>query len=170
MYHDINIVFSVIPPWLCIFEGSMDNLISCITADLQKKTHIRKLDAGNMKVQERFYDELSNVLELPDYFRNLNALDECITDLDGLPIADGFCLVIENSELLLNESSDSILEGFLHVLSDAGEEWSQPVVQGEEWDRTGIPFHVIFQVNSVSRSLLDTRLRRWSLQIGEIKW
>lgn len=39
------------------------------------------LDANNMLTLEAAYEELENVLELPEYFgRNLDALEECLAD------------------------------------------------------------------------------------------
>jgi len=169
MQQDIHVICETASPRLHVFEGPVDDLMGRAGAFSQQLL-VRKLDAQNMKTQDGFYDELSRALEFPDYFgRNLNALDECITDLDWLSVAGGILIVIASANVLLTDSADDLFEGFVSVLRDAGEEWSHPVEQGEAWDRPGLPFHVVFQVVSDSRSGLDAKLRGCSVEIGELK-
>ena len=115
--------------------------------DIPEGILLLELDAASMTNLEDLYREFAAVLKFPDYFgENFNALDECITDLEWLP-ADGYLLVIKNAEVLLNKEPNDTLESLLSILDNAGEEWATPIVQGEAWDREGVPFHTILELN-----------------------
>ena len=99
---------------------------------------------GNlMRDVDEFYSELAKKLKLPDYFgKNLNALDECITDLEWLDANRPFVIIIRDSEFMLVNENE-LREGFIDVLTSAGEEWASEVSDGNDWDRPAVPFHVI---------------------------
>jgi len=98
-----------------------------------------------MQTTSDFYDELIRGLNLPNYFgKNLNALDECLCDLEWLH-GIGFILLIRNGQNVLRLETPEKLEGFLDILKTAGNEWSLPVADKAIWDRPSRPFHTIFQ-------------------------
>ncbi len=170
MKQNLQVILKKTSPRLHVFEGKISDLTGKLNDYLHSGMLMRQLDAERMKTVDSFYDELCQVLELPEYFgRNLNALDECITDLDWLPIGGPILLLIEKSEMLLSDASKDLFEGFMSVLNDAGKEWSRPVDKGEDWDRPGLPFHVIFQVDSNMREEFETKLKKCSVQIDEIE-
>ncbi|MEN6307508.1 MAG: barstar family protein [Anaerohalosphaeraceae bacterium] len=170
MKQNLQVVFMTAPPRLHIFEGAISDLMGKLNDYPHPEMLIRQLNAEIMRTQDGFYDELSHALEFPKYFgRNLNALDECITDLNWLSVSGPILLVIKNSEMLLSNASNNLFEGFLAVFNDAGNQWSCPVEEGEEWDRPALPFHVIFQVESNTRKQFEIKLQKFSVQIGEIE-
>jgi RNAse (barnase) inhibitor barstar len=62
---------------------------------------------------ESFYDEISRALSFPDYFgRNLDALQDMLSDLDWIPFQHIF-LIIRNSNslsLLLDHHYDAVMD------------------------------------------------------------
>lgn len=95
------------------------------------------LEGSRMTTDTAFYDEISDKLSFPDYFgRNLNALNECLTDLSWLDF-NALVLVVQNADQALD------IGILLEYFGIAGAEWAQPVCLGERWDRPGIPFHAI---------------------------
>ena len=91
-----------------------------------------------------FYNELIEKLELPDYFgRNLNALDECMADLEWLHV-DGrpMVIILRDAEMILPQDREAF-EGLIDIMQRGGEEWSKPIAEGELWDRLAAPFHFV---------------------------
>ncbi|PJO45643.1 hypothetical protein CQ054_22715 [Ochrobactrum sp. MYb29] len=118
------------------------------------------LDGTKMKCLDDFYRELEASFFLPNYFgRNYNALFDVLSDLSWMEKAHFTILVNGASSLLANDTSES-LAGFVEVLSRAGKVWSEPVNDGEAWDRPCIPFHTVFllNVNECRKPLLDSAL------------
>lgn len=131
--------------------------------DIPEGILMLELDGASMTNEDGLYNEFQLVLKFPDYFgRNGAAFDECITDLEWLP-ADGYLLIIKNSECFLNEKSDDIFSAWLSALNSAGEEWATPVIQGAEWDREGIPFHTVLEFDKNKSSIFLSRLKKFDL-------
>ncbi|WP_161939574.1 barstar family protein [Paramesorhizobium deserti] len=105
------------------------------------------LNGKSMMNLETLYDEISKAFHFPPYFgRNYNALSEMLSDLSWFE-RNAYSILVENSSFVLADEKESALTGLLDVLSNVGEEWSQPIDQGEPWDRPSIPFHAIFQID-----------------------
>ncbi len=127
-----------------------------------------ELDGSVMSTLDEMYQEFSSVLQFPDYFgNNFNALEECLTDLEWLS-ATGYLLIFKNAEHLLEKEQDDVLEGFLSILSEAGEEWARPVRQGEAWDRDGMPFHTVLMFDKNNSSAFSHRLKNIGLEVKEL--
>jgi len=142
----LSLAFKPIPPWIWRSLSPFDILLDELKPFLRDSQSIKLivLDGESMQTSNKFYDELACKLLLPNYFgRNLNALDECLCDLEWLQPA-GFILLIRAAQKLLGSEGVEALDGFLDVLSRSGKEWSQPIT-GTSWDRGPIPFHAIFQ-------------------------
>lgn len=149
-------------PWLFTTQRTISD------GDVPANILLFRLDAASMRDFDGLYREISSVLKFPDYFgNNLNALDECITDLEWLP-ADGYLGVIKNANCLLSEESDDALREFLFLLDSAGEEWSMPLKQGGEWDRGGVPFHVVLELNKSNALGFQERLNNLKLPVRSI--
>jgi len=142
-----SVLLEPVEPWvfrtLDAFAVVLDSLV--------KITHlcginIVILDGGAMRDATAFYDELVRGFRLPNYFgRNLNALDECLCDLEWLAGA-GFILVVKRAADILRFETSEKLDGFVDVLRRAGREWSQP--EGPPRNRPVKPFHSIFHCSS----------------------
>lgn len=149
-------------PWVVTTQRSITK------QDIPEGILLLELDATLMINLEGLYREFATVFKFPDYFgENFNALDECITDLEWLP-ADGYLLVIKNSGSLLNEEPEDTLESLLSILDGAGSEWATPVVQGEVWDREGVPFHTILMLDENEAPDFYLRLKKLGLEIENL--
>jgi len=169
MKQDVQTILKVTPPWLHVFEGDLEQLLNKVN-DFSQQIFIYMLDGKRMRTQEEFYDELASELNFPSYFgRNLNALDECITDLDWLSINGPILLIIINAETLLVDAPIELFHGFVNLLENAGEEWSHCIETGEAWDRPGLPFNVVFQTGFDYIGKVNAKLNRCSVRLGKIK-
>jgi len=100
-----------------------------------------------------FFDEISAVLQFPYYFgENWNAVNDCLQDLQWLPVA-GYLLVITDAHLLFSEEAD--VDGgwriLIRQLADAGEYWCQPGYATEPGTLPR-PFHVVLQSSTEADS------------------
>lgn len=154
---------SVESPWVLITGKPIDQ------HEIPKNVLLIELSGSAMTDLNGLYQELSTKLSFPRYFgENFNALDECLNDLDWLS-ADGYLLVIKNSDFLLKDESDEILEGFLSILSHAGEEWSLPVAKGSTLDRNGVPFHTLLEIDKDDTCGIAPRLKKMGIRVNSLK-
>jgi hypothetical protein len=123
------------------------------------------LSGENLRTTADLMNSFAVAFGFPDYFgRNWNALYDCLVDLDWLPPA-GYAVVISGANaILVDEPSHpefeepSDLAVLLDLLHRVSEEWNTPVAEGEPWDRPGIPFHVVFEVESDQIGVLQSRI------------
>ena len=143
---DLSIFFSLKGPWVLRTRSRSEELVPLIErAAGDWKPEFVLLDGALMATRDGFYDELIRKLRLPDYFgRNLNALDECIVELDDLQ-GDAIIILVECADKTLS-SDRSLFEGFVDVLQDAGAEWSRAVEEGGPWDRQARAFHAVLSI------------------------
>jgi len=90
---------------------------------------------AEVKTDKELFSVVAEAMKFPDYFgNNWDALDECLSDLDWLPV-----------------------DGYLLILRDAGKGWSRdPYLLGcfvtawlesaEYWVEKQTPFHLIFVI------------------------
>lgn len=113
-----------------------------------------------MRTLDGLFAEISAALEFPAYFgQNWAALDECLADLSWLP-AKTYVLLVRDSMELLTAESPHQFEVFLKVLKAAASEWAEPVEAGQPWDRSEVPFHVLFHETQDRTPLLQARFGR----------
>ena len=113
------------------------------------------LSGEDLRTTVALMDAFATGFGFPGYFgRNWNALYDCLVDIDWLP-PDGYMVMItEANAVLIDEpqhpefGEPSELAVLLDTLCRAAEEWNAAVVEGQPWDRPGIPFHVVFEVGS----------------------
>lgn len=142
-------------PWVVRCVGLYDEVLLKIKSGATDAIQLIELDGGRMQSSADFYTEVSSKLKLPDYFgRNLNALDECVTDLEWVDGKSPVVIVIRNADLMLKGERD-LFEGFIDVMTSAGEELASPVQDGNEWDRPAVPFHTVLHFESVSVVMSD---------------
>ena len=102
------------------------------------------LSGLSMRSVASMFSEFAKGFEFPDYFGgNTDAFLECIRDLDWYE-ADGYIVVIEDGdELLADETHEA--GWFIDLMESVGKSWSEPVEEGEAWDRPSKPFHTIIK-------------------------
>ncbi|WP_082530131.1 barstar family protein [Rhizobium sp. Root1203] len=70
-----------------------------------------------------------------------------LSDLSWIP-KPSYLILIGDADDILSLEPDQALQGFLELLTDIGEEWSNPVEGSDGWDRPCVPFHAVLEVNS----------------------
>ncbi|GBQ46932.1 hypothetical protein AA15973_1053 [Komagataeibacter sucrofermentans DSM 15973] len=106
-----------------------------------------------MQAHDAFYDEIYKKFHAPSYAgKNFNALWDILTDLSWIMNKNRYVVFFQNAEEVLIKEKENALMGFLEILEAVGRQWSQPVHQGETWDRPVMPFHSILQVKELSAS------------------
>jgi RNAse (barnase) inhibitor barstar len=147
-----SILFQTSEPWVLKTYDSFEELTRWLQPQLSEEKGFRliTIDGHKMQTASTFYDELISIFKLPNYFgRNLNALSECLSDLEWIK-SSGFIILIQNAEDVLRLEAPEKLEGFLDTLKSAGNEWRQAVNYGTTWNRTPTPFHAVLLCNKHS--------------------
>jgi hypothetical protein len=143
--HPPSILFQTSAPWLLKTLDSLDAIFKFLSATMSAKPNLKLilLDGNKMQVSSDFSDELAKGFQLPGYFgRNLNALSECLADLEWLH-GSGYILIIQHAEAVLRSETPEKLEGFLDVLKSVGSEWSHPESYGRPWKPAPTPVHAV---------------------------
>jgi hypothetical protein len=65
----------------------------------------------------------------------------------GILAGDAFVVLVNNGSQLLADEDSEMINGFLDILNTVGEEWSNAVHEGQDWDRVAVPFHSIIQLD-----------------------
>ena len=150
------------PPWVSLLisdpTSDVDAYATAVAQQMTTHSVVRVLRSDKMRDFDGLFDEFASELRFPSYFgRNFNALEDCLSDLDWLPGA-AYLLIIRNAVLLLANEEDADLAALMRLLVRVCEEWAQPVVAGEAWDRGAIPFHVLLHCSSEDTPRLTNRL------------
>lgn len=142
---DLTHLFAPKQPWLLRATADVRAIDQRISMAAGSKTMtLRTADGSKMTTVVGVLKELGEALAFPDYYgQNSAAFYECATDLEWLP-ADGYVLVIANSDCLLKDEPTEV-SWLTDILSQVCEAWAEPVNAGEAWDRPARPFHVILQ-------------------------
>ncbi|RXZ71899.1 hypothetical protein ESP51_07055 [Agromyces albus] len=120
----------------------------------------RVVRGREMRTLQALFDEFASALQFPLYFGgNKDAFDECLADLEGLPPASGFVVVITEIDQVLAHAGAESLRWLIGSLAGAAAGWAQPVELGEWWDRRAVPFHVVLAGET---AMLADGERRWS--------
>ena len=97
-----------------------------------------------MRTVSALFDETAAALQFPDYFgENWDAFDECLSDMDWLPVSVGIVLVIDDPLVVLADAHGGELHVLVGTFSRAWETYAKPIELGEWWDRAAVPFHVV---------------------------
>src|SRR3954468_14606746 len=97
---------------------------------------VRVVRGRKMRTVGQLFDELSAALQFPYYFgENWAAFDECLADMDWLPMNVGIVVAVLDSADLLADEPDVELGALVRAIANAGESYAQPIESGEWWDR-----------------------------------
>lgn len=105
---------------------------------------VRRVRGRQMRTVDALFDETAAALQFPPYFgENWAAFDECLSDMDWLPMAAGIVLVIDGPTVVLADEPEVEMEVLVRLLRVAAETYAEPIARGEWWDRPAVPFHVV---------------------------
>jgi hypothetical protein len=160
------------PPWgyHCSTDlSSITNFAWKIGREFAQDLAVRILRGNKMRKWEPLVDEVSAALQFPYYCgENLNALDECLTDLEWLN-AKGFLLVILETDKVLSDCADEDFAAFIGHLTAAASEWAKPVRKGQSWDREACPFHVLLHTDIPESERFRAKLQGCNLDIPNLE-
>lgn len=121
---------------------------------------VRVVRGRKMRTVDALFDEFSAALQFPHYFgENWPAFDECLADMDWLPLHTGIVIPVLQPGEVLSRAPDVELEVLARTITHAAETYGQPISLGEWWDRPAVPFHVVLQASPGEG---DDVTRRWA--------
>lgn len=121
---------------------------------------VRALRGKKMQTLQGLFNEFAAALQFPSYFgENWAAFDECLSDMDWLPLAQGLVLLVTDADLVLVGEPDE-LATLVHTLANASVTYSTPIEEGEWWDRPAVAFHVVLQAAPGQGDTAQTRWKR----------
>lgn len=110
---------------------------------LKENYFVAAIDGIQCPTIQSFLVEIGRAFSFPDYYgKNLDALNDCITDLDWIP-KENYTLIINNSESFLNANEED-RNRVTKLLEEVAEGWRNvPNFEGEDW-RVKSDFQIIF--------------------------
>jgi RNAse (barnase) inhibitor barstar len=124
----------------------MDKFISDIVSSeniTNELYYIAVIDGSECRTLKAFLEKIGKAFKFPSYYgKNLNALAECLNDLEWLD-KPNYILIIKNSkEFLMNESEETRTHIF-SFLERVSKEWANvPNYEGEEIYRKKADFRI----------------------------
>lgn len=107
---------------------------------------VRIARGRKMRTVERLFDEMAAALQFPYYFgENWDAFDECLADMDSLPLSAGIVVLIYDATEVLSDVDEAELAVLVRLIEAARSAYSVPIESGDWWDRPAVPFHVVLQ-------------------------
>lgn len=93
-----------------------------------------------------FYNDIQIKMRFPRFFgKNLDALEECLNDLDWLDL-DNYSIVINNYDEFLKSENEETLKGILDIFRLCSQNWiNVPNFPGEEEQRRKATFLVYIE-------------------------
>lgn len=109
-----------------------------------KDSFITAIDGNQCNTIESFLEEIGRAFSFPDYYgQNVNALNDCINDLDWIP-KDNYILIINNFESLISDNKKD-REDMIDFLGEISEQWKNvPNYDGEDESRKKADFKIIY--------------------------
>jgi RNAse (barnase) inhibitor barstar len=87
---------------------------------MKSDTYQVRIDGARMGTLRTFYTRIAKELRFPAHFgRNLDALFDCLCDLEGIEEAQSVVVTIQNSAKFLSKERPERREAALKVLRDA---------------------------------------------------
>ena len=160
-------LFRVDPPWIYVGHGEPDRGAwnpSHYYSREDLSVCVRRLRGQKMRNTLALMDEFAAALQFFDGFgENWYALEECLGYLDEWLPAEAYVLVVDHAdELLLDEGIDEMTT-LLRVLHSTGEFWAKPIADGDRFDRTAKPFHVLLNLSN-DNALTETQVIKAACQ------
>jgi Barstar (barnase inhibitor) len=111
---------------------------------------VRAVRGSKTRTRQALLDEFSAALQFPYYFgENWPAFNECLADLDWLSISTGVVVLVYEAVQVLADEHPGDMAAFVRAVQNAGSVFGRPVEDGEWWDRSALPFHVVLQLGGI---------------------
>jgi hypothetical protein len=141
-----------------LLEGDMKASTEAVWGWREAGLTVRTVRGRKMRSVEGMFDEMAAALQFPYYFgENWAAFDDCLTDMDWLPMHVGMVIVVLDPAEVLADAADVELSALVRTLTHAAETYAQPIESGEWWDRPKVPFHVVLQAGPADVAAVRAR-------------
>lgn len=124
----------------------MDKLVSNVLASERISDglyYVTILDGSDCRTLKNFLKEIAKAFGFPSYYgQNLNALSDCLNDLEWLD-KPNYLLIIKNSSKLLISESEETRKHVFELLERVSKQWAHvPNYKGEELHRKKADFRI----------------------------
>lgn len=138
---------------LLITEADVKFVAEAVIAWRDAGLTVRSVRGRKMRNVESLFDEVAAALQFPYYFgENWPAFNECLADMDWLPMNVGIVILIYDALDVLAEAAETELVALVRSIEAARSSYSEPIKLGEWWDRPAVPFHVVLHSASPNDS------------------
>jgi len=155
----LDYLFSIDPPWIYVGIGEPERkkwIPSYFYTRKGVNVCVRRLRGKKVRTTTALMNEFGASLQFFEGFgENWYALGDCLSCLDEWLPADAYILVVEGAEELLQDEQPEQMAALMKTLHEAGEWWSGPIVDNEQFNRNGIPFHVLLNVAEPQPSVVN---------------
>lgn len=129
---------------LLIIEADVKPMAEMVMGWRDAGLTVRSVRGRKMRTIGGLFDEMAAALQFPYYFgENWPAFDECLSDMDWLPINAGVVILVYDAVEVLADAAEAELANLARSIEGARSSYSEPIELGEWWDRPAVPFHVI---------------------------
>ncbi|MEM9887465.1 MAG: barstar family protein [Bacteroidota bacterium] len=122
----------------------MDTLLTKYNDSFKEKQfYIAAIDGNLCNKIDSFLSEIAIAFKFPDYYgSNMNALNDCINDLEWLD-SNNYILVINHSKAFLKDESIENRNSVYNFLKEVENEWANvPNFEGEDAHRNKAIFKI----------------------------
>jgi len=148
-----------IQPALWLLESEVSAAADEVSGWRDSGPTVRVVRGAKCRSVADLFDEVAAALQFPYYFgENWAAFDECMADMDWLPLGQGIVVVLLDAAQVLADEPAAELEVLVRAIIHASETYARPVDQGEWWDRPAVPFHVVLHAPVGDATAIT---RRW---------
>lgn len=114
---------------------------------------IAHIDGSKTLTLRQFYEEMADLLEIPDFGFNLDALNDSLNDLQWLEDERIVLYLTNTNELVSKERDPAKMASLLSILDATAEDWKW-VDEDEDIDKKEII--IVFEDSPRIRKLLDS--------------
>lgn len=159
-------LYSLQPPLLHLVVAEADEMHGWAKDFSDDTIEIVFLDGTRLSSFRGFFDEIATQFKFPTYFgRNFNALNDCLTDLEWVPVTT-YAIIVTDAELLLAAETEEDRTALFQLFERVADGWNRPFEPNEMWGRSGRPFHVVFGASKKKAPIVQEALERAGVSFG----
>lgn len=146
---------------LLVMEADVKSAVDAALSWEDAGLTVRTARGRKMRTVDRLFDEMAAALQFPYYFgQNWPAFNECLADMDWLPLAAGIVVLIYDATEVLSDADEVELAVLVRLIEGARRAYSVPIELGEWWDRPAVPFHIVLHSLPTDSAALYARWQK----------
>jgi hypothetical protein len=111
-------------PWVVKTSEPPDTIAHELQAKASHKDRIEIFDGRKMRTKTQFMEQFGSRFEFPDWFEGgMNSFIDLMRHVD-LVEQKSLAILITNSSDLLSDEGDLVIDEYLTVLNDIGDNWA----------------------------------------------